>query len=154
MKPILLTVAAVLLVSAVSFPAEASLGGTVASVQADQKALHGTLEATTKSDAYTVQEMKSPNGVVVREYVSTAGQVFAIAWQGPMRPDMQQLLGSYFQTFRSAVQVKRAGRVVRGPMTIKEAGLVVQMAGHMRWLVGRAYVETMVPSNVQLEEIR
>lgn len=153
MKLILLTVAAAVLVSVVASPAEASLGGTVASVQADRKMLQGTLQTTTKSDAYSVQEVRSPNGVVVREYVSTAGQVFAVAWQGPTRPDMQQLLGNYFQTFKSAIQAKR-GRVVRGPMTLKQAGLVVQMGGHMRWLIGRAYVTGMVPSNVQLEEIR
>lgn len=154
MKPILLTVAAVFLISAVPFPAEASLGGTVASVQADQKTLHGTLQATTKSGAYTVQEVKSPNGVIVREYVSTAGQVFAVAWQGPIRPNMQQLLGSYFQTFKAATQVRSGGRVLRGQVNIKQDGLVVQMGGHMRWLVGRAYVPSMVPATVQLEEIR
>ena len=154
MKPILLTIAAALLIAVVPFPAEASLGGTVASVQADQKMLHGTLQATTKNGAYSVQELKSASGVIVREYISTAGQVFAVSWQGPTRPDMQQLLGSYFQTFRSAIQAKRSGPIIRGSVIVKQAGLVVEMGGHMRWLVGRAYVPGMVPANVQMEEIR
>lgn len=154
MKPILLTVAAVLLISVVPLRAEASLGGTAASVQTDQKMLHSTLQATTKNDAYTVQELKSTNGVTVREYVSMAGQVFAVTWHGSMQPNLQQLLGNYFQTFKSAIQAKRSGPIAHGSIIIKQAGLVVEMGGHMRWLVGRAYVPGMVPSNVQMEEIR
>jgi hypothetical protein len=152
-KPILLAVVAALLISAVPLPAGASLGGTVASVQADQTRMHGALNAV-KNDRYTVDELKAPTGVTVREYVSPAGQVFAITWQGPTRPDLQQVLGTYFQTFKAAVQAKQKTTRIRGPLYIDQAGLVVQMGGHMRWLVGRAYVPSMVPSNVELEEIR
>jgi hypothetical protein len=153
-KPILLAVAGALLISALPLPAKASLGSTVASVQTDRARMRSTLSAT-RNDRYTVDELKTPAGVTVREYVSPGGQVFAITWQGTTRPDLQQLLGTYSETFKEAVQAKqKTSRILRGPLMIKEPGLVVQMAGHMRWLVGRAYVPGMVPSNVQVEEIR
>jgi hypothetical protein len=154
-KPILLTGIAALLIFAVPLPAKASLGGDVSSVRTDQVHLQGTLKTTTNG-IYTTQEVKTPNGVVVREFVSSAGQVFAVAWQGPTRPDLQQVLGNYFQTFKSAVQAttNKNHRIARNSFAIKQPGLVVEMGGHMRWLVGRAYIPTMVPSEVRLEEIR
>jgi hypothetical protein len=152
-KPILLTGMAVLLTFAVPLPAKASLGGDASSVRADQIHLQATLKTTTNG-IYTTQEFKTPNGVVVREFVSSAGQVFAVAWQGPTRPDLHQLMGTYFETFKQAVQTQQKTNRVRGPLVIKQPGLVVQLGGHMRYLVGRVYIPSMVPPQVQLEEIR
>jgi hypothetical protein len=151
-KPTLLVVVAALLIPAIPLPAKASLGGTVASVHTDQTMLHATLRATTES-AYTVQEIKAPSGIVVREYVSTAGQVFAVTWLGPTRPNLQQVLGTYFSTFKQALQTK-SKRQARGPRIFRQGDLVVEMGGHMRALVGRAYVTSMIPPEVHLEEIR
>ncbi|MGB6485219.1 MAG: DUF2844 domain-containing protein [Candidatus Acidiferrales bacterium] len=153
MKLILLTVAAALMILAIPFPAKASLGGDITSVRADKARLQGTLQAT-KNGVYTVEEVKAPTGLLLREYVSSNGQVFAVTWQGPTRPDLQQVLGTYFTTFTQAVQAARGHRIGRGPLVIKRPGLVVEMAGHMRWLVGRVYVPSMVPPEVQMEEIR
>ena len=138
---------------ATPFPAKASLGGKTVSVIADQAYMQGKLTRTAK-DAYTVQEIQAPTGVVVREYVSQSGMVFSVAWQGPTQPDLRQVLGSYFTTFTQAVQAQRATRVARGPLVIKQPGLVVEIGGHMRWFVGRAYVPGMIPAGVALEEIR
>lgn len=153
MKPTLLTIMAALLTLAVPLSAQASLGGDVTSVHADQAKLQATLH-TTASSAYTVEEVKAPTGVVVREYVSSAGKVFAVSWQGPTRPDLQQLLGSYFQVFQQALQTQKPTRLRRGPIFINQPGFVLEMGGHMRFLVGRAYVPSLVPANVQMEEIR
>lgn len=107
----------------------------------------------TDNGTYTIQEVKAPTGVVVREYVAN-GKVFAVAWEGPTRPDLRQLLGAYFDTFTAAAHSKHAARVVRGAMTIKQSNLVVEMVGHMHWLVGRAYLSDMIPPDVRTEEIR
>jgi hypothetical protein len=152
-KSTLLIVAATLLTFAIPFPANATLGGNITSVQADQTRLQGTLAAT-KTSAYTVEEIKAPTGVLVHEYLSTTGQVFAVTWKGRVGPNLQQVLGSYFQTYMQAAQAQKGRRIVRGPVTLKQGSLVVAMGGHMGWVVGKAYVTTMVPSNVQLEEIR
>jgi hypothetical protein len=98
---------------------------------------------------------------VVREYVSTGGKVFGVAWQGPWVPDMRQLLGSYFDQFAranqaqaQANQAQKGARIRRGPVLIDEPGLVVQIGGHPRAFAGRAYVPDMLPSGVGAENIQ
>lgn len=153
MKRILFVFAGALVALAMPLSAQASLGGNAASVHADQMRFQSALRTTTAS-AYTVQELKAPTGVVVREYVSLAGKVFAVSWQGPVRPDLRQLLGTYFQTFLQAAHSEKPSRMRRAPQIINEPGFVFSMGGHMRWIVGRAYDPTLVPANVQMEEIR
>jgi hypothetical protein len=153
MKRILLAFAAAIAALAMPLSAQASLGGDVASVHADQAHFQSTLRSTAGS-AYTVQELKAASGVVVREYVSPAGKVFAVSWQGPVRPDLQQLLGTYFQTFVQAVHSQKPSRLRRAPLVVNQPAFVFAMGGHMRWIVGKAYDPTLVPANVQMEEIR
>ncbi|MGA8539703.1 MAG: DUF2844 domain-containing protein [Terriglobales bacterium] len=139
---------------AMTSPASAGLGDDASSVQADQLHMQGTLR-TTQAQAYSVHEIQSPTGVVVREYVSpTTGKVFAVAWQGPWPPDMRQILSSYFAQFQQAVQAQAGGRAGRHPLLIQQPGLVVQAGGHMRSFSGRAYVPEMLPQGVSAEAIR
>ena len=150
MKLARLTAVATLVMFAISLPANASLGGNAASVQAD--AAHLQMQGKAQiinNGSYTIQEFKAPTGVF-REYVSSSGQVFAISWQGS-RPDFRQVLGNYYQTYKQAMQTPG---VHRGPRVIRQGDLVVEMGGHMRWLVGRAYLKNMIPPQVQLEDIR
>lgn len=138
---------------ALPFPLSASLGGDMTSVQTDQAKMQGTLR-TTSSDSYTVHEIQASTGVAVKEYVSPAGKVFAVTWQGPFHPDLRQLLGTYFDQYAQAVQAQRANRRGHGPLLIQQPGLVVQMAGHMRSFSGRAYVPQMLPAGIHAEDIR
>src|ERR1039458_7263153 len=132
----------------------AGLGEDVSSVQADQAHMQGNLR-TTQAQAYTVQEIQAPTGVVVREYVSpTTGKVFAVAWQGPWPPDMRQLMSNYFAQYQQAAQTQAAARAGRHPLVIQQPGLVVQAGGHMRSFAGRAYVPEMLPQGVSAEAIR
>jgi hypothetical protein len=139
------------------FPAWAALGGGVATVQADQLHMQGTLRKTATA-SYTVHEIQSTSGIVVREYVASvgesAGKVFAVAWQGPWPPDMVQLLGNYFDQYVQAAKAQSATRRGRRPLVIDEPGLVVQIGGHPRAFMGRAYVPEMLPVGVRAEEIR
>jgi Protein of unknown function (DUF2844) len=73
-------------------PAWATLGQSVASVHTDQQALQAHRRTITH-DGYEVEHLEAADGTVVREYVSPAGLVFGLAWQGPTVPDMTQLLG-------------------------------------------------------------
>lgn len=153
MKRTLLVFAAALVALALPLSAQASLGGDAASVRADQAHFQSALRSTVNSD-YTVHELKAPTGVVVREYVSSAGKVFAVSWQGPARPDLQQLLGGYFQAFVQAVHSQKSSRMRRAPLVIRQPGFVFEMGGHMRWIVGRAYIPSMAPANVPMEDVR
>lgn len=134
-------------------PACASLGGDVTTVQADQAKMQGSLRSTS-NNAYTLHEIQTAAGVAVKEYMSTSGKVFAVTWQGPVHPDLRQLLGTYFDAFTQAEQAQRAQRRGRGPVQIQEQGLVVQVSGHMRAFLGKAYVPQMLPAGVRAEDIR
>lgn len=133
------------------FPARASLGGDMASVRDDQAKMQGTLQTTSK-DFYNVHEIQASNGIVVREYVSTSGSVFGVAWQGRSHPDLRQMLGAYYDRYTQAVQAERAQR--HGPLVIQQPGFVVEMGGHMGALAGRAYLPQNLPAGMHAEDIR
>jgi hypothetical protein len=149
----LITMGIVYAALALPFSAWASLGGDLASVQNDQAKLQGTLR-TTNGNSYNVNEIQTPNGIVVREFASSSGAIFGVAWQGRSHPDLRQVLGAYYDSYVKAVQAQRAQRHGHGPLLIQLPGLVVQMGGHMRSLVGRAYIPQNLPAGVQAGEIR
>jgi Protein of unknown function (DUF2844) len=143
----------ILAVLLLPFPASASLGGDVTSVQTDQIKMQGSLR-TTSNHSYTVHEIQGSTGVAVKEYVSSGGKVFAVTWRGPFHPDLRQLMGAYFDQFSQAEEAQRAQRRGHGPVLIQQAGLVVQISGHMRSFVGRAYLPQMLPAGVHSEDIQ
>ena len=130
-------------------PASAALGGDAASIAADQAVLAASLSIT-RAELYTMHELAAATGTKVREYLDRAGKVFAVTWQGPFRPNLRQLLGSYYETF-----LKAAGsRVSRGPLNISLPGLVIHMSGHQRAFYGRVYAADRVPQGLSTDEIR
>jgi hypothetical protein len=133
-------------------PAMAALGGDASSVETDRAQMKASIK-TTPAEAYSVQEIQVPGGTKIEEYVSPAGRVFAVAWHGPFFPDMQQILGAYFQPYIAALQAqpKHYGR---RPLNIQQPGLVVQTGGHIRAYWGRAYVPGMLPQGVNADEIK
>jgi hypothetical protein len=130
-------------------PAFATLGENVATIQADQAHMRASVRRT-QTSAYTLHELQAPSGTVVREFVSPAGTVFAVAWQGPSLPDLRQVLGKYFDTYVQAMQK----RVAHGPRIIQEQGLVVQVSGHQRSVSGRAYLSDQLPAGVRAEDVK
>jgi hypothetical protein len=143
----------IFLILALPLPALAALGGDVTSVHEDQAQLKGTLK-TTQAQAYTVHEIKASAGTVVKEYVSPAGKVFAITWHGQFIPNMQQLLGTYYQQFADAAATQREAHFGHRALNIQQPGLVIQNGGHMRAYFGKAYVPAMVPQGVTTDEIQ
>jgi len=137
----------------ISLPAFAVLGGSEASVQTDQIQLKASLRST-QAQTYTVHELRAATGVVVREYAA-GGTVFGVAWEGAWPPDMQQLLGSYFdQYMQERKQQARNGPPGRRPVHVELPGLVVNIAGHPGWFRGQAFVPSMLPSGVAAKDIR
>ena len=119
-------------------------------MQNDQLHIQATLH-TTQMPAYALHELRTASGQTVHEYVTGSGRVFAVAWHGPFHPDLKQLLGSHFEEYRQALQQRAAAR---GPATVQLPGLVVQLGGHMRDFVGRAYLPDELPPGVRAEELR
>jgi Protein of unknown function (DUF2844) len=137
-----------------ALPSFAGLGEDMSSVQADHAHMQGNLR-TTQAQAYTVQEIQAPTGIIVREYVSpTTGKVFGVAWQGPWPPDMRQILGNYFGQYQQALQAQANSHAGRRPLVIQQPGLILQAGGHIRSFAGRAYIPEMLPQGVSAEVIR
>jgi len=135
--------------------AHASLGGDSASIEADRLHMnvkHAARLKASSTGSYTVTETTLPTGTLVRQYVSAAGVVFAVAWSGPFMPDLRQLLGPHFDTMvaQQAKQTHAGHRL----FSLHESGLVIESGGHPRSFVGRAYLPSALPAGVNVQEIQ
>lgn len=132
----------------------ASLGGDSASVQTDRIRMQGALRQIVRRDAFTFHEMQSASGIVVREYLTSTGTVFGVAWQGATLPDLRQLLGSYFDRYQQEAARQARTRKGHGPLTVDLGDVIVQSGGHPRAFSGRAYLPRLVPAGVTADAIR
>lgn len=138
----------------------AVLGDNASSVLSDQARMKATIHSTDKQ-TYVVHEMTTSIGDKVREYVTPTGAVFAVAWEGQLHPNLQQLLGPYYQ---QAVQARKAHeqqqslqgapRARRAPVAIETPGLVLYQGGHIHSFHGVAYIPQLIPQGVQAGTIR
>ena len=131
---------------------QAKLGESADSVESDGKALSAVRHAVTVHNGYTVQEIHS-DSTNVREYVSSSGVVFGVAWNGLTHPDLTQLLGSYLGEYQDALRQTPRNQGGRR-LQVKTSRIVVEKGGHMRNLQGRAYVPALIPAGVSVDEIR
>ena len=127
--------------------AQAHLGGNEASVQADGTAWQAPAVAA-RGARFTLFTHNTPEGVKVRQFVSATGLVFAIAWDGPVLPDLERLLGSYFPLYQNALQQRKRSVRVDTPSLSLESG------GTMRAFVGRAYLPDQLPTGVFAVDIQ
>ena len=135
--------------------AQAALGGDSASVETDRvsmRAEHAARQSLSATGSYTVYETTTPSGTIVRQYLSSNGLVFAVAWDGPFLPDFRQLLGVHFDTM-VARQGKQSNAGHR-KFNQQEGDLVIESGGHQRSFVGRAYLSSLIPVNVTLQDIQ
>lgn len=141
-----------LLALSVTLPAFAALGGDATSVDADVVKMKVQSRTATPVSGYTVSELTLPSGTVVREYISAGGKVFAVTWEGPTLPSLQQTLGSYFETMKAAASVPHGAD--HHHLSVRTSDLVLQTAGHMRAHVGKAYLLSLLPPNFSLDELK
>lgn len=104
--------------------------------------------ATAVSSSYTVVETTSEAGVAVREYLNDVGKVFAATWSGPVRPNLQLLLGA-----GPYAELVDASPRRRGPMQVSRSDLVIRSGGHMGALRGSAWVPSLVPQGVSADQL-
>ena len=124
-------------------PAHAVLGEEIAAAP----------RATVTRGPYTLTERVTDSAVMVREYADASGVVFAVAWEGPARPDLQTLLGRYFEAFAAAV-ANRAGGTGRRDLNVSTDEMLVQMGAHLRSHRGRVVLRTRVPEGASIAEIQ
>jgi hypothetical protein len=130
--------------------ASAALGEPETSIQGDAAKFQGAVNSV-EHLTYRVHEIDLPSGTVVREFVAAGGGVFAVAWHGPTIPNLRQALGRYFDNYVAAAKTTPVGR---RRMDIKQADLVVHVAGHMRAFTGLVYLPQAIPSGVSVGELQ
>jgi hypothetical protein len=149
MKPSRSLVCSIIAAACVSAPALAALGGDASSVESDRMSLRGTVQVT-QAAAYAVHEIQTSAGLVVHEYLTPDGKVFAVSWHGPRVPDLQQLLGTYYGTVAQASSVPHRDH---NHLLVQTPDLVVQSRGHLRTFTGRAWAPALLPQNFSVDTI-
>jgi len=107
--------------------------------------------STTSTAAYSVRESRDANGVTIREYVLPSNVVFAVTWEGPIRPDMTALLGSYFPSYVSAGESRARGT---GPLIESNGDFRIESAGRLGHFFGMAYLPRLLPANVRPGDLK
>ena len=130
--------------------ASASLGEPETSIQADVAKFRGGVH-TTEHLTYRVHEIDLPSGTVLHEFVAQGGAIFAVAWSGPVIPNLRQALGKYFDDYVAAAKVSP---LHHRRLEINQLDLVVHASGHMRSFSGIAYLPQAIPSGVTVGELR
>jgi len=144
-----------ILATAMSFHAQAALRGQPTLPAAAASTSKGVSIDEAVNTAYKVRQEPLANGVTEREYLTSGGEVFGIAWSGPFQPDLQNFMGSdVFSEYSAALQAATQSGAHRGPVDTTVDGVVVQVGGHMGHFVGRAYVVDLVPSGVDTSVIQ
>lgn len=133
-------------------PACATLGENAASVTSDANELRGVVH-TTWGQQYGIFEIGTGTGVNVREFMSLDGVVFAVAWDGPVPPDLQLLLGTNFAAYSHALSaLQQPG--LRRSLRVTAPNLVVETDGHLRAYRGRAYLPALLSRAIPLADLR
>jgi hypothetical protein len=131
---------------ALSDPAHAELGGPLSTVQTDGARMSARM-VSAEMGGYALHTLTRTNGGTVHELTNANGQVFAVTWFGPGKPDLRALLGRYFTTFQEANSASRQGtRTLRAPPQVNQPDLKIQTQGHMGWFWGVAYIPSLAPA--------
>lgn len=102
---------------------------------------------------YKVERSVQESGLLVSEFTNPDGVVFAVAWQGPILPDLKVLLGLHFGTFMASTEGATRTRSLGSPMVVKTDAVVIQSLGRMRGFRGYAYMPSLVPANVLITDV-
>lgn len=128
----------------------ATLGGSIDQLAGDRVQLRAKAAAGKDATDYTMHVRQTAAGITVREYADAAGTVFAVSWDGPVKPDLGQLLGQYFDDFRAEA---KSGRMGRRQLVVDKPGVVIQSEGRMRAFTGKAYLPLALPAGVTIDEL-
>lgn len=133
-----------------SAPTFAALGGDAATVEADRASMKGALRVTPTVD-YSLHEIQTSSGLVIHEYVSADGKVFAVSWRGDGVPDLRQMLGGYYGQFAQATSQPHYDH---HHLAVRTADVVVESSGRTRAFFGRAWAPALLPQNFSVHDIR
>jgi len=124
----------------------AELGGTAASISAEQKQFNSQLTST-QQNGYLVYTQTLTSGTIVQEYIAPSGIIFAISWSGPSLPNIQAIFGNYYANYLSAAEKSR-----RSIYTSSES-LVIQSTGMMGAFQGFAFLPKLAPTGFTVNNL-
>lgn len=132
---------------ALPLASQAELGGNLASINQEQKTFGSTLSSSPQT-GYTIYSQTINPGLVLKEYLATNGNVFAITWKGPNLPNFQVVLGAYYSNYLTALQNNPRA------IFVQNDNIVIESGGVMGGYLGRAYLPKqfpvgMTPANLQ-----
>lgn len=131
----------------------ATLGEGAASITNDNNALAARVSQVVpqslSNNKYQTSIIKTSNNITLKEFLAN-GKVFAITWNGPVYPDLKQLLGTYFP------QMKTATKAMNDLTSLRLNGqdFVFLQSGLPGMLSGLAYVPSLVPAGVNVFELK
>ncbi|CAB3804812.1 hypothetical protein LMG28614_06085 [Paraburkholderia ultramafica] len=111
-----------------------------------QTALAAQPASAASTAPYTVRQSLDANGVTTREYVLPSNVVFAVTWEGPIRPDMTALLGNYFPNYVSAGQSRTLGS---GPLSSGDGTFRIESGGRLGHFYGIAWLPHLIPAGIR-----
>ncbi|SAK66795.1 hypothetical protein AWB79_03332 [Caballeronia hypogeia] len=139
---------AVLMLGATN-PAHAQLGATGRTANPSQ----GDVLHQAQGGLINYRETTDTHGIVVRQYVDSSGDVYAVSWHGPAMPDVQSLLGAYFETFRKGADAS-VGDVGLHATRVAQGDLIVENRVRLREFSGRAWLASELPPGVNAADIQ
>jgi hypothetical protein len=140
---------------AVGSGARATLGEPVATVDTDRAQLKGDHRVVQSLAArFEVHVITLADGSSIREYVTPGGLVFAVAWSTRLKPRIESLLGAQAGRYAAAASAAMATPGVRHGVSLSSGDLVVQASAQIAAHVGLAYLRSLVPEGVRIDELR
>ena len=148
-----LSVVTAVLVLGLAPQAHAALGGKVASVDNDRAKFHAVLaRSSDRTGAITTHQLTLGDSGVTREFTGSDGTVFAVSWNGPMRPNLRQLFGDYYPRFQAANA--QTGHIrMRRALAANDPDFVVRSGGHPGAFWGYAILTTKIPAGFDASQL-
>lgn len=134
--------------------AQATLGEKLGNNGTASQARPVAAVSTVTQSTYTDNATSLDSGVVIHEFSRADSTVFAVAWAGPVIPDMQQLLGTYFSKFIGARTSSSTQAGGLSQLHSTQQDLVVHSSGRLGRFHGLIYVPSLVPAGLDAEQLQ
>ncbi len=107
--------------------------------------------SSAKPSSYEIKKIITQDDIEIHEYLTRSGLVFGVAWRGESKPDLAPLLGNFFGRYQTALSQLTSGRT---PVAIQSSDFVLQTGGRMNDFFGLAFLPTLAPQGVSINDIK
>jgi len=135
--------------------AKAVLGGDASTIGDDEARLNGVRrQAAALRPQVQTREIALADGSSIREFVAPNGVVFAVAWSTRFKPRLESLLGTHAAGYAAAASDAMSTPGIKRNVVLQRGDLVVHSTTHLNVFVGKAYLRSLVPNGVGVDELR